>query len=421
MAERQIKQERKPISIPQILYDVILFGFIVTNYLAYISFTRMSDYTFYMLERRLNRAILLVMFAHLCMTAGELIGRELIKENKKKALPMTGVYLIATAALSYFILKTMPGMAHERFYTLIGVYLIAFMGKRPFRRTAAVFLAAYAGIFLVASLGVPLGYTKDAVRLMDYGAKHTFGLVHPNTAAHIVFVIVFCVRYLFLRGKVKATFALFWGVAAFLLLTNRCRTVIILLFAFPILWRLCGAKTLKRTKSAGMLIALFPVICLAITLLLCIPIDLIHRLTYDNFLFSIGERFVQAGITIRTHGMPLLGRSIDTSRNIKMMVDGEKITLFAVDNAFVSYGVIRGLVWLAPSIGLLCLANFKAWERKDYALMIYGLLACVFAIMERRGLNPAFNMMFYYPLPLLWERGRRYAGQDRRDPHRIRL
>ena len=396
-----------------LLYDLILIAFIGTNFLTLIELTSVTPYIFVMLIRYWNSSILYLMAAHLCLTSGELIGKVFLEEGKKYKAWKVLAILCVSIGLVYFILQIMPRLGTEQFYVTIGVYLIGLSYDRSFRRTVFVFLIAYSGILLFASLGLLLGYTEDSVRIMDYGAKHTFGMVHPNTAAHIIFVIVFSAWYLFLQKKQRVVYILFWGVAIFLMVFNRCRTVILMLLAFPLLLQIMRSESLKTKRSllTG-LITLFPVVCCAITLLLCIPIDLIHRLTYHSFLFSIGERFVQAGITLREYGLPLIGHPINSSGLIKMMVDGEKISLFVIDNAYVSYGVIRGLVWLVPCIRFLCFAIRKAWKRLEIGLAVYGLLICIFAILERRGLDPAYNLLFFYPLSILRERG----GSDAAEP-----
>ena len=410
MAHRFKKQEEYQISFKTALYDAVLFAFIATNYLSLIAFRGETPYIVLIQSRYLNSGIILLIVTHLCLSAGELIGKAFLDKDGKRAWVKTFIYLMTASSLACFFLQKMPGLGIASFYAVTGIYLVAASWNRNFRRTVAVFLVAYAGIFLTAFMGLLLGYTKDTVRFTDYGAKHAFGMVHPNTAARIIFIIVFSLWYLFLQEKKKATWILFWGAAVFLIITNRCRTIIFLLLVFPLLWRSCYMGELKKNRGKEILIAAAPLICLGITLLLCIPINLIHRFTYDNALFSIGERFVQAGITIRQYGLPLIGHSINTSGSVKMIVDGEKIALFAVDNAFISYGVIRGLLWLIPCMCLLCLANRLAWKKADYAIAVLGVLMSVFAVLERYGLDPAFNLLFFYPLSVLGES--RLHGQD---------
>ena len=154
-----------------------------------------------MLIRYWNSCILYLMAAHLCLASGELIGKVLLEKGHKLAIWKTVAILGVSIALVFFFLQIMPGFGREQFYVTIGLYLVVLSYDRSFRRTVFVFLVAYAGILLFASLGLLLGYTDDSVRFTDYGAKHTFGMVHPNTAAHIIFVIVFCVWYLFLQKR----------------------------------------------------------------------------------------------------------------------------------------------------------------------------------------------------------------------------
>ncbi len=421
MTQQFLKQGKRSFDFKTILADAILFVFIITTYISFIAFDGRTAYSVLILGKYLNSGILLLMFGHLCLSEGEWVGKALLEKDEKRALAKIAVSLALTALLAYFFLHRMPDLDIEPFYTVIGIYLFVFSLGRPFGRTAAVFLAAYAGIFLTACLGLVFGYTTDAVRFTDYGAKHTFGMVHPNTAAHILFIIVFCVWYLFLQKKKSAGWILFWTAAAFLAVFNRCRSIIFLLLAFPLLWRVCGRWSRMKNRGWERIVTAFPAICFGLSLLLCIPIHLIHRLTYGNTLFSIGERFVQAGMTIRKYGLPLIGHSIDTSGSIKMMVDGVKIPLFVVDNSYISYGVIRGLLWLIPCICILCLAIRLARLKSDNALVVFGILLCVFAILERRGLDPTFNLLFFYPLSVIRKGGGRHAEHKRRNPDRIRL
>lgn len=421
MAHQFIKQGKRQISFKEILFDAILLVFIITTYLSFIAFGDEMFYTVLILRRYLNSGIILLMFTHLCLSAGEWIGKALLEKDRKKTRIKIVVYLMISTVLICFFLQRMPALNAEPFYAVITIYLVLFSWKRSFRRTAAVFLAAYTGIFLTAFTGLAFGYTTDSVRFTDYGAKHAFGMVHPNTAAHIIFIIVFCAWYLYLQEEKEATWILFWGIAAFLIAENRCRTIILFMLAFPPVCRLYNRTGIKRDRGKEILITAFPVICFGFTLLMCIPVNLIHRLTYDNALFSIGERFVQAGIALREYGFPLTGHSINTSGTIKMMVDGEKIALRVLDNAFISYGVMRGLLWLIPCLCLLCLAGRLAWRQQDDALVFFGILMGVFAVLERRGLDPAFNLLFFYPLSVLGERGGWRAVFNRRNPHRVRL
>lgn len=415
-------QEKKvAISVPTILYFTALFLIIVSRYMGRISFSSAAVLVALELYKHINVIILSTIFVHLCLLFGETIGHELLGNNKKRGLIKSCMVLLATAVLIWFLIEKLPNLILEPFYMVMGIYLVAFSGGKGFDKVIKTFWIAYIGILLTAVLGVIFGYTTDVVKITDYGAKHAFGMAHPNIFAHVIFVIVIGAWYLYLKGKKFETFLLFWNVAILLIIWNRCRTIIIMLLLMPIVLQLTKKNSLLENSLVMRIITVFPLICLGISLLLSIPVDLIHRFTYDNMLFSIGERFVQVGIALREYGLPILGHSIDTTGTIKMMVDGETIRLFVLDNAFISYGIILGLSWLVPCICLLCLANRMAWKEKEYGLVVYGLLMCVFAVLERRGLDPTFNLLFFYPLSVRRGKGILNATESRISSYHLRI
>ena len=393
------------------LYYPSLFLFIISKYIDLISFVGAPAYYAIIAERYINTAVLLLVFIQMCLSAGELLGREVLKDYGRERTVKIMLLAVLTLAQMYWLLEKVWNYKAEPFYLIMALYLIAFSKDRSFQAIMKTFLLAYSVLFLTAALGQILGYTRDAMRITDYGTKHAFGFVHPNTAAHVIQAALFAGWFLYLRGRRKETLLFFWISALVLILWNRCRTVILTLVLFPVVLaavdRWGGRAGRQKPGAWKYILSASPFLCLCLTLLLCIPIDLIHRFTYDTPLFSIGERFVQSGIALRTYGLPFIGHSIDTSRTIKMLVDGVQIPLFVMDNAYISYGIILGLLWLIPCLCFLSLANLRAWNGKNRALLIYGVFMAVFAILERRGLDPAFNMMFFYPLSVYKKRSAR--------------
>jgi len=389
------------------LYYPSLFLFIISKYIDLISFVGAPVYYAVIVERYINTAVLLLVFTQMCLAAGGLLGREVLKDASRKRTVKIILLAVLTLAQMYWLLEKVWNYKAEPFYLIMALYLIAFSKDRSFQAIMKTFLLAYSVLFLTAALGQILGYTRDAMRITDYGTKHAFGFVHPNTAAHVIQADLFAGWFLYLRGRRRETLLLFWISALVLILWNRCRTVIITLVLFPVVFAAVDRWGGQKGKLRKYILSASPLLCLCLTLLLCIPIDLIHRFTYDTPLFSIGERFVQSGIALRTYGLPFIGHSIDTSRAIKMLVDGVQIPLFVMDNAYISYGIILGLLWLIPCLCYLSLANLRAWNGKNRALLLYGVFMAVFAILERRGLDPAFNMMFFYPLSVYKKRGAR--------------
>ena len=347
-----------------------------------------------------NTALLLLILIQLCLGIGKRIGNEFLQGDIKQALLKTIFWLAIMVVQWMFFLHIVWKLDREPFYVVVSLYLIAFSRGRSFRRIIGYLTIAYLIVFATAASGRVLGFTSDIVKYMDYGAKHAFGMVHPNTAAHILLFLVMGIWLLFLQKNTAGMYLLFWLSAIVIGIWNRCRTVMGLLIVFPVIVSLATKHDITAKRVWKYLTAAAPFLGLFITLILCIPIDQIHQLTYDTPLFSIGERFVQGGIALRTYGLHLIGQPIDTSRTIKMVVDGVKISLFVMDNAYLSYGIIDGLLWLFPCLAYLGAGNGKAWKNKNTGLLIYGVAMLLFALLERRGLDPVFNLMFYYPMSL---------------------
>lgn len=398
MEGKENRLSKGTFSVTTVLYYAGLFFLIVSRLIDLISFSTELLYPAMMLSRYLKMLLIWFVFIHLCISAGSALGVEFLKIERRNAAIRSCLILIRTGVMFWLLLTKIPGFRTEPFYMVLSTYLVVLSSGKRFESIVKAFVIAYAAILMTALLGQIFGFTLDNVKNMSYGAKHSLGMVHPNTAAHVILMIVTGIWLLYLHGKKKETFLLFAGAATVISLWIHCRTVIIALILMAVLLLLEERWKAENRKIVKYIVAASPLFCFLVTLVLCIPIDLMHHLTYHNMLFSIGERFVQSGIAIREYGLPFIGHAIDTSGAIRMMVDGEKIRLFVMDNAFVSYGVILGLIWLIPSLTWLCTANLKAWNSKKYELIVYGLVMSVFAILERRGLDPAFNLMFFYPL-----------------------
>ena len=249
----------------------------------------------------------------------------------------------------------------------------------------------------VAVIGLPLGFTQERAKT-DAAYNLSFGIVYPNTWGQIMFLAMIVFWYLFLQSRKWVTFIVFWSMGIFMYLIPQCKTITLFAIAFPVAALIVQKNKIGENKFLRGLLAAFPFICFAVTMILCWQMDWVKDKTYDNALLSFGMRFVQGGIAFQHYGFPLIGYSLPNDPSIVAVVNGEAETLYVVDNAFVTYGLFRGALWMLWALCWLGYANWRAMKNKDGALVMLSVFLMVFAIMERPGLEASYNFIFLYPL-----------------------
>ena len=264
---------------------------------------------------------------------------------------------------------------------------------------------AFAGL-LIAALGLPLGLTAERGKISrDMG--FSLGIIYPNTWGQIAFLILVIFWYLYLQKKRVVTFIVFIGTALFMYFVPECRTIALLSAVYPfttLFVKPCArSQTLEansdhKGKISRILVSVFPFVCFAITMILCWQMDWVKDKTYSNALSSFGMRFVQGGIALQHYGFPLIGHTLPNDPSIIAVVNGEAEVLYVVDNAFVTYGLFLGAIWMLWILCWLTYANWRGLKNKDRALVLMSGFMMAFALMERPGLVASYNFMFLYPL-----------------------
>ena len=107
---------------------------------------------------------------------------------------------------------------------------------------------------------------------------------------------------------------------------------------------------------------------------------------------------MQGGIAFQHYGFPIIGHTLPNDPSIVAVVDGRAEVLYVVDNAYVTYGLFLGAIWMLWALCWLGYANWRGMKNKDGALVFMSCFILVFAIMERPGLVASYNFMFLYPL-----------------------
>ena len=268
---------------------------------------------------------------------------------------------------------------------------------KDYKKILKCYALVTTGTLLLALIGLPLGLTQERSK-MDAAYNFSFGIVYPNTWGQIVFLLLIVIWYLYLQKKKIATFIIFWATALFMFLIPKCKTIMLFAVVFPVAALFLNPKKEKENKLLRTILIAFPFICFGVTMILCWQMDFVKKYTYDNELLSFGMRFVQGGIAFKHYGFPLIGHTLRNDPSVVYAVNGINETLYVVDNAFVTFGLFRGAIWMLWALCWLTYANWKGLKNRDIALVVISAFMMVFAIMERPGLEASYNFLFLYPL-----------------------
>ena len=294
-------------------------------------------------------------------------------------------------------------------YTVVfEIYLCLMAYGKNYKRLLQWILIVPVLTLAIAGLGLLLNFTTDLAKSGQADNTRSLGIIYPNTWGYIAFQAMLIVWHLYLKKNSilphLLTFALFWGLSAFLYFVIGCRTIALLTAAFPLVsWITVWLESRERKpgKKPGVISWLFiglPVICFALTMALNSQIDWVGKTFYSTPLHSMAMRFVQGGIALEHFGLSLFGRPLRTTELVTRMVNGTSETLYVMDNAYSSFIISKGVLWMAGWLALLTAAQWKSWKYRDYSILIIGGFMVVFALMERPGIELWYNFVLLYPL-----------------------
>ena len=324
--------------------------------------------------------------------------------RKVCAMSGTRLMLMVVACLAIgLLLHFIMGKSEAVYKVIVCTLLILLACGRNYRKIQRLFLALFSGAIVVASLGLVVGYTFCGAKVGAYGTGLALGMTYPNTWARVFFLAVVLIWYEWLQEKPIWTFALFWFAAVPTLFIVKCRTIALLMILFPmVVWLkdrpVKSKRVCDRSRALKVILIAMPLICFALTLLLCSQMELLHKLTYGNYLRNMSKRFVQGGIALNEYGLPLFGKSIDLGHNISVVLNGEVEDLYILDCGYISYAFSRGMIWLFAMMAWQGYANYKCIRNRDYGMLIIGLFMSLLALMEREGFDPWYNLTLLYPL-----------------------
>lgn len=293
---------------------------------------------------------------------------------------------------------------------LIAILALCAYGKN-YKRILQVMLGCAVATVAIAMIGLPIGFTVEKPKVGLYGTGLAFGFAHPNIWGSYIFFIFVLVWYLFVRRadrKVRIGYLIVsWVLAVFMVLVPKCRTQALLLMLFPatiwlskklIIASSVGKKIVLRRVVLWLLI-LFPIVCYFTTIFLGSQREWLAVHTMGTYIENFSKRFIQGGLAFREHGFPFFGELIRFHSGLVEHLGNHDYSLYILDNAYVTYTIYRGMIWMVPALLWLSYANWKIIREKDYSLLTISILFCLMGLMEIYTLE-VYNFIFFYPLAI---------------------
>lgn len=262
---------------------------------------------------------------------------------------------------------------------------------------------------LIAGLGLLMGFTVDSGKPSQEEMTRSLGIIYPNTWGYIAFQALLIAWYLYFKKHALVTVIIFWATAAFMYFVVGCRTITALAVVFPlvgklVIWTEDRAKQREQKKRPGIIgwIAVgLPVLCYVFTIVLSFQMEMMQKL-YSTPLASMAMRFVQGGIALDEYGFPLIGHPMKAG--ITRILNGYTETLSIMDNAYSSFTILKGMIWMVCCLFWLTAAQWNGWKNRDYGIMLIGGFMLFFALMEHPGLELWYNFVLFLPLASLAEK-----------------
>lgn len=317
--------------------------------------------------------------------------------------------LIPSFVLLLGFLYLCSGMQKDIFDGLMIVFLALGAYGKDYRKLIKVLLWCTVGIIVLVLIGIPTGLTLETSKVGAYGTGLSFGFAHPNVFGSYLFFVFVTVWYLYVKDRSRLVelgyYVLSLALAVFMVIVPKCRTQALLLILFPLFVLLCrwviGGRNQRRLSVLRQvflwILIAAPVLCFLATVFLGIQREWLVTHTFGTYIENFSKRFIQAGLAFKEHGFPLLGEFIRFESAVPENLGGYMIKLYVIDNGYVSYAILRGMVWMVPALLWLSFVNWKAGREHDFGMLAISVLFCLMGLMERYTFT-MYNFVFLYPL-----------------------
>lgn len=357
-----------------------------------------------------NYIVLLGSGVYLCYKAA------MWKKLRNMPLLLVPVILAVGCLCGYFLMFLDQDWKNHKivFTVIIDCFLCLMAYGKNFKKLLRFLLFVPITILLIAGLGLLAGFTQDFSKVGDQYSSTSLGIIYPNTWGYIAFQAMLAGWYVYLRKKPLLTFAMFWPIGVFMYFVIGCRTIAFLSLAFPMITLLTSwmekreqrPEKLPRKKPG--LISWFaialPVLCCLGSVVLSLNKEWVAMTFYNTPLHSTAMRFVQGGLALDYFGFSLFGRPMRIATQIYLdKSTGVVEHLYVMDNAYISFMITKGVLWVACCLAWLIFGQWRGWKNRDYSMLLIASFMVFFAVMERPGMEVWYNFALLYPLASIAE------------------
>ena len=344
------------------------------------------------------------------------------KELKARPLIQVPLILALGCLCGYFILFLDQDWKSRKivFTVIIDFYLCLMACGRNYKKLLRFLIFVPITVLLIAGVGLLAGFTQDFSKVGQTDSTRSLGIIYPNTWGYIAFQAMLAVWYIYMRKKPLLAFAMFWPIGVFMYYVIGCKTIALLSIVFPPITLLTSWMENRERKPGRLprqkpgIITWFAIVLPVLCCILSIVLSLEKEWVAVNFyptaqhpnapLHSTAMRFVQGGLALDYFGFPLFGRPMRLTTQLYLdSSTGVVEHLYVMDNAYTSFTIIKGVLWMVCVLAWLTFGQWRGWKNKDYSMLLIISFMVIFAIMERPGLEVWYNFALLYPLASIAE------------------
>lgn len=414
-----------------IVFYIMLGLFVVSNMLLVVNFDEPVAEKVLTARLAINAALLILCTMYIAFI---LLIWKLTPVNIVIAV---GLISIVGFGWNYF------GKTNELFCTIIASLLAVLAYQRNYRIILKIVLVCHAVTMFIGAIGLPLGFTKLAYKVLTTDNGFSMGLIYPNHVGRMAFLIFMIAWYLWWQNKPVLTtlvaIAGFWAMWRYV----NCRTIAVFFLAFLICcWILWFVQQTERSKvenneadghieeksktgdsnagdpkiedpkrvssvTAATIACQFvsaafvglPFLCMLFTYIMGRHrVFFLDHWHFGQGIYALWMRFISAGILFKVYGFPLFGRDILSENAPIEFINGHLYMADIVDNAYVYYLIAIGGIALIICMSWLSFGCYRAIRNRDYAFVLMFMFMCGYGIIEIVFFQFEHNFLYYYPL-----------------------
>ena len=348
-----------------ILYSLLL-TVITFHALLFSGFTNMTG----SMLQSLTRVRIAMNYAVYLLGAGA-VAVELAQNWRRALLPAV------LLALRWRVPVTWQSMM-----LLDTVMLAALSDLGSEKSNGGVWLALHVGYALMLCILLQCGWVQDIQTsaqkaVLGFQNGHSFGMGHPNSIG-IMFMSTWMLLWgMFVPKRWWVTLAFFWAGGVLVLAATLCRTIAVLMLAFPLVYFVLNAVGRSRHPNILLCTAVMPFLMLVVSVMMGMSADNLRQYFGDG---AFWIRFKEIDI-LRADGLTLFGRM------------PSRFAYF--DNLYFWLLMYCGLIPTAGALLLCAGMLIRLVRRRRADLLAFAIVFLLYGLMENAA---AYTVYFFVPV-----------------------